>query len=49
MATIEAPDATTLQAHCRRIAERVLAMDGAREVKAFLRDQVRRLLSEQTA
>jgi phosphotransferase system enzyme I (PtsI) len=36
-------------AECRRIAERVLEMDGAREVKAFLRDQVRRLLSEQTA
>jgi phosphotransferase system enzyme I (PtsI) len=36
-------------AECRRIAERALAMDGAREVKAFLRDQMRRLLSEQTA
>ena len=36
-------------AECRRIAERVLGMDGAREVKAFLRDQVRSLLSEQTA
>ena len=36
-------------AECRRIAERVLDMDGAREVKAVLRDQLRRLLSEQTA
>jgi phosphotransferase system enzyme I (PtsI) len=36
-------------ADCRRIAERALEMDGAREVKAFLRDQMRRLLTEQTA
>ena len=33
-------------AECRGIAERALAMDSAREVKAFLRDQMRRLLSE---
>ena len=31
-------------ADCRLIADKALAMDGAREVKAFLRDQVRRLL-----
>jgi phosphotransferase system enzyme I (PtsI) len=36
-------------ADCRRIAERVLEMDGAREVKAFLRDQMRRLLTDQPA
>jgi phosphotransferase system enzyme I (PtsI) len=36
-------------ADCRRIAERALGMDGAREVKAFLRDQMRRLLAEQPA
>jgi len=36
-------------ADCRRIAERALEMDGAREVKAFLRDQMRRLLAEQPA
>ena len=36
-------------AECRGIAERALAMDGAREVKAFLRDQMRRLLSESVA
>ncbi|MEO1991870.1 MAG: phosphoenolpyruvate--protein phosphotransferase [Pirellulales bacterium] len=35
-------------AECRRVAERVLAMDGAREVKAFLKDQLRRLLADQT-
>ena len=35
-------------AECRRVAERVLAMDGAREVKAFLKDQLRRLLTDQT-
>jgi phosphotransferase system enzyme I (PtsI) len=33
-------------AECRGIAERALAMDSAREVKAYLRDQMRRLLSE---
>jgi hypothetical protein len=31
------------------IAERALTMDSAREVKAFLRDQMRRLLSESVA
>ncbi|RLS33664.1 MAG: phosphoenolpyruvate--protein phosphotransferase [Planctomycetota bacterium] len=36
-------------AECRGIAERALAMDAAREVKAFLRDQMRRLLSESVA
>jgi phosphoenolpyruvate-protein phosphotransferase (PTS system enzyme I) len=36
-------------AECRGIAERALAMDSAREVKAFLRDQMRRLLSESVA
>ena len=36
-------------AECRVIAERALAMDSAREVKAFLRDQMRRLLSESIA
>ena len=36
-------------ADCRRIAERALEMDGAREVKAFLRDQMRRLLADQPA
>ncbi|NBW97371.1 MAG: phosphoenolpyruvate--protein phosphotransferase [Planctomycetia bacterium] len=33
-------------AECREIAERSLQMDSAREVKAFLRDQMRRRLSE---
>ena len=36
-------------AECRVIAERALSMDGAREVKAFLRDQMRRLLSDTIA
>ena len=36
-------------AECRGIAERALSMDGAREVKAYLRDQMRRLLSEPVA
>jgi len=36
-------------AECRGIADRALAMDSAREVKAFLRDQMRRLLSESVA
>jgi len=36
-------------AECRVIAEKALAMDGAREVKAFLRDQLRRLLAEAVA
>ena len=31
-------------ADCRLVAEKALAMDDAREVKAFLRDQMRRLL-----
>ncbi len=35
-------------AECRGIAERALEMDGAGEVKAFLREQLRRLLSAQT-
>lgn len=33
-------------ADCREIASRALQMDSAREVKAFLRDQMRRRLSE---
>jgi hypothetical protein len=36
-------------AECRVIAERALAMDSAREVKVFLRDQMRRLLSQSVA
>ena len=36
-------------AECRVIAERALSMDGAREVKAYLRDQMRRLLSDTIA
>jgi len=36
-------------ADCREIAERALSMDSAREVKAFLRDQMRRRLSETVA
>ena len=36
-------------AECRVIADKVLAMDGVREVKAYLRDQVRRLLAETVA
>jgi phosphotransferase system enzyme I (PtsI) len=35
-------------AECRVIAEKALAMDGAREVKAYLRDQMRRLLAQTT-
>jgi phosphotransferase system enzyme I (PtsI) len=33
-------------AECRAIAEKALTMDAAREVKAYLRDQLRRLLAE---
>jgi hypothetical protein len=36
-------------ADCRVIAEKALAMDGAREVKAYLRDQMRRLLAQTVA
>jgi hypothetical protein len=36
-------------ADCRLIAEKALAMDGAREVKAYLRDQLRRLLAQTVA
>ena len=36
-------------AECRVIAERALTMDSAREVKAFLRDQMRRLLPQGVA
>ncbi|NCA12074.1 phosphoenolpyruvate--protein phosphotransferase, partial [bacterium] len=36
-------------ADCREIAARALQMDSAREVKAFLRDQMRRRLSETVA
>jgi phosphotransferase system enzyme I (PtsI) len=36
-------------AECRVIADKVLAMDGVREVKAYLRDQVRRRLAETLA
>jgi phosphotransferase system enzyme I (PtsI) len=36
-------------ADCRLIAEKALTMDGAREVKAYLREQVRRLLAETVA
>ena len=36
-------------AECRGIADRALSMDGAREVKAYLRDQMRRLLAEPVA
>ncbi len=36
-------------AECRLIAEKALAMDGAREVKAFLRDQLRRRLAHAVA
>ena len=36
-------------AECRVIADKVLAMDGVREVKAYLRDQVRRRLAETRA
>ena len=36
-------------AECREIAARALQMDSAREVKAFLRDQMRRRLSETVA
>ena len=34
---------------CRVIAEKALAMDSAREVKAYLRDQLRRLLAQTVA
>jgi phosphotransferase system enzyme I (PtsI) len=36
-------------AECRVIAEKALTMDAAREVKAYLRDQLRRLLAETVA
>jgi phosphotransferase system enzyme I (PtsI) len=36
-------------AECRAIAEKALTMDAAREVKAYLRDQLRRLLAETIA
>jgi phosphotransferase system enzyme I (PtsI) len=36
-------------AECRLIAEKALAMDGAREVKAYLRDQLRRRLAQAVA
>ncbi len=36
-------------AECRLIADKVLAMDGVREVKAYLRDQLRRRLAETIA
>jgi phosphoenolpyruvate-protein kinase (PTS system EI component) len=36
-------------ADCRLIADKALAMDGAQEVKAYLRDQVRRLLAQTVA
>jgi len=36
-------------AECRVIAEKVLAMDGAREVKAYLRDQLHRRLARPVA
>ena len=36
-------------AECRVIAEKALSMDGAQEVKAYLRDQLRRLLAQAVA
>jgi len=36
-------------AECRVIAEKALTMDGAREVKAYLREQLRRLLAQTIA
>jgi phosphotransferase system enzyme I (PtsI) len=36
-------------AECRAIADKALTMDAAREVKAYLRDQLRRLLAETVA
>jgi len=36
-------------AECRAIADKALTMDAAREVKAYLRDQVRRRLDETRA
>ncbi|MGB8854491.1 MAG: phosphoenolpyruvate--protein phosphotransferase [Pirellulales bacterium] len=36
-------------AECRLIAEKALTMDGAREVKAYLRDQLRRRLAQAVA
>ena len=36
-------------AECRAIADKALTMDAAREVKAYLRDQMRRLLAETVA
>jgi phosphotransferase system enzyme I (PtsI) len=36
-------------ADCQAVAARVLEMSSAREVKAFLRDQMRRLLAETVA
>ena len=36
-------------AECRAIAEKALTMDAAREVKTYLREQLRRLLAETVA
>jgi phosphotransferase system enzyme I (PtsI) len=36
-------------AECRLVAEKALAMDGVREVKAFLRDQLHRRLARTVA
>ncbi|NDH94849.1 MAG: phosphoenolpyruvate--protein phosphotransferase, partial [Planctomycetia bacterium] len=36
-------------ADCQAVAARALEMNSAREVKAFLRDQMRRLLAETVA
>jgi phosphotransferase system enzyme I (PtsI) len=36
-------------ADCQAVAKRVLEMNSARDVKAFLRDQKRRLLAETIA
>jgi len=44
-----AADALAASVAIAQAAERALAMDSAREVKAFLRDQMRRLLSESVA
>ena len=37
------------EAECRGIAQRALEMDSAREIKAFLRDQLRRVLAQTVA
>jgi phosphotransferase system enzyme I (PtsI) len=34
---------------CRAVARRVLEMDSAQQVKAFLRDQLRRMLAQTAA